>query len=175
MIGHAPDAVPQCHHTWLDTSIIWSHRSCHTNLATHDWTRTQFTHIWPRRASYGRMWPHMATVGRIWEHLAAYARICPHIWLQMAAYDRIWPNIAAYGGPLGTSGGLWLPFSGPWGSLAQLSLFGDLLVFSAPEKVSVSPQRGASVKRRRFCLMFEFSGKQPPPQQKRAYGRTGAT
>jgi hypothetical protein len=50
-----------------------------------------------------------------------------------------------------------------------------LLVFCAPEKVSISPQRGDSFKRRRFCVLFKFSGTQPPLQQKRAYGRRGAT
>jgi len=127
----------------------------------------------PNSPTYGRVWPHVAAYGRCWPHICG--RIWLHIWPKMAAYDRIWPDMAAYGGPMGTSGCLRLSCWGLWGSLGQLSLFGDLLVFSAPEKVSVSPQRGASFKRRRFCLLFEFSGTQPPLQQKRAYGRRGAT
>ena len=68
-----------------------------------------------------------------------------------------------------------MPFWGPWGPLAHVSLFGELSVFSAPEKVSISPQRGAIFQRWRFCEMFEISGKWSPLRGKRAYRCRGAT
>ena len=110
----------------------------------------------PRVAAYGRLWPHMAAHGRTWPHMAAYGHI-------LAPLDASGGILGTLGGSGGVSGNLWLPFWGLWEPLGQFSLFSDLSNLSAPEKISISPQRGAIFWRWRFerFSIFPDNGRLP--------------
>ena len=66
-------------------------------------------------------------------------------------------------GALEGSLGILVAFLEPLGPLGQLSLFSDLSNLSAPEKISISPQRGAIFWRWRFerFSIFPDNGRLP--------------